>query len=245
MKRKKVVGRTGSKPGRRGFTLAELIVAGVIVALLAAATAGVVSTLVRSQRSAGARREAFARADAVASRAALDLQQIVRDSELSETRVLITDGGASGNANDEMMLRVKSARPMRSPEFGAESGEYLVHYRVQPGGGGMEAWRRINHARSVVEQGGGIASRLAEGIELVGIEAYDGAEWKTAWDADTSGLPYGVRVTVRAHAADGKTTATVRRVVAVDRVPVPKAEETTSGTNGSGNSTGSSSTGGT
>ena len=42
--------------GRRGFTLAELIVAGVIVALLAAATAGVVSTLVRSQRSAGARR---------------------------------------------------------------------------------------------------------------------------------------------------------------------------------------------
>lgn len=245
MTRDHPMSRARRTPVSRGFTLAELIVAGVIVALLAAATAGVVSTLVRSQRSAGARREAFARADAVASRAALDLQQIVRDSELNQTRVLITDGGASGNASDEMKLRVKSARPMRSPEYGAESGEYLVHYRVQAVGGGMEAWRRINHARSVIEEGGGIASRLAEGIELVGFEAYDGAEWKTAWDADSDGLPYGVRVTVRAHAADGKTVATARRVVAVDRVPVPKAEEKTNGTNGSGIASSNSSTGGT
>jgi type II secretion system protein J len=212
----------------RGFTLAEVIVAGVIVALLAAATAGVVSTLMRAQRSAGARREAFSRADAVASRAAMDLLQIVRDVELSNARVLITDGGSSGVASDEILVMVKSSRPMRSPDEGPESGEYLVQYRVQAGAGGLEAWRRVNHSRSITELGGGIASRLAEGIEVVSFEASDGAEWKPAWDADIDGMPYGVRVSVRAHASDGTTTATARRVIAVDRVPVPKPEEKTS-----------------
>lgn len=225
---------------RRGFTLAELIVAGVIVALLAAATAGVISTLVRAQRSAGARREAFARADAVASRAALDLEQVIRDVELNQTRVLITDGGNSGSASDELMVKVKSSRPMRSPFDGPESGEYLVQYRVQPAanGVGLEAWRRINHSRAITEDGGGIASRLAEGIELVSFEANDGTEWQPAWDADIDGMPYGVRVTVRAHAGDGRTTAVARRVIAIDRVPIPKADETTTGTNGSTSSGG-------
>jgi hypothetical protein len=134
------------------------------------------------------------------------------------------------------MMRVKSSRAMRSPMDGAESGEYLVQYRVQPGanGTGLEAWRRINHARAITEDGGGIASRLAEGIELVTFEANDGTEWKTAWDADIDGMPYGVRVTVRAHATDGRTTAVARRVVAVDRVPIPKPEETATGTSTSG-----------
>ena len=215
----------------RAFTLAEMIVAGIVIALLAAATAGVISTLMRAQRSAGARREAFARADSVASRAAMDLQQIVRDSELNQTRVLITDGGSAGTASDELLVVVKSARPMRTPDDGSESGEYIVHYRVQPSAGGLEAWRRVNHSRAVTEEGGGIASRLAEGVELLSIEANDGAEWKPTWDADIDGLPYGVRVTVRAHASDGTTTAVVaRRVIAVDRVPVPKPEEETSTT---------------
>lgn len=219
---------------RQGFTLAEMIVAGIIIALLAAATAGVIATLVRAQRSAGARREAFARADAVASRAVLDLEQLVRDGELEQTRFVITDGGAGGAANDELMIKAKSARPMRSPDEGAESGEYLIQYRVQAGKDGLEAWRRVNNSRPVIEEGGGIATRLAEGVELLSIEANDGKDWQSAWDADLDGLPYGVRVTVRAHAADGKTTAVARRVVAVDRVPVPKPEDTTSTTNSTG-----------
>lgn len=211
---------------RRGFTLAELIVAGVIIALLAAATAGVVSTLVRSQRSSGARREAFARAEAVASRAALDLQQVLRDAELNQTRVLITDGGSNALASDEMIIRAQSARPMRTPDDSAESGEYTIHFRVQPGtSGGLEAWRRINHSRPIIEEGGGIATRLAEGVEVVSFEAYDGKEWNSAWDADIDGMPYGVRVSVRAHAADTRTTAVARRVIAIDRVPIPKEEE--------------------
>lgn len=228
---------------RRGFTLTEVIVAGVIVALLASATAGVIATLTRAQRAAGARREAWARADAVASRLALDLTSTLRDADLTRVRVLIDDGGGEGTASDEIRLRTQLSRAMRSQTFAGEGGEYTVQVRVSPSGsGGLEAWRRVNYALAPNDDGGGVATRLAQGLELLSIEANDGEQWLDAWDSDADGLPHAVRVLVRAHAEDGKTTATVRRVVAIDRVPLPsqlEASTTDSGTtSGAGGASG-------
>lgn len=229
-------------PRRRAFTLTEVIVAGVIVALLASATAGVISTLSRAQRAAGARREAWARADAVASRLALDLTSTLRDADLTRVRLLIDDGGGEGTMSDEIRLRTRLARAMRSQALSGEGGEYTVQVRVSPApGGGLEAWRRVNYSLAPNDDGGGVATRLAPGVELLSIDAHDGEQWLDAWDSDADGLPHAVRVLVRAHAEDGRTTATVRRVVAIDRVPLPSQLESsttesgsTSGTNGGG-----------
>ncbi len=228
---------------RRGFTLTEVIVAGVIVALLASATAGVIATLTRAQRAAGARREAWARADAVASRLALDRASTVRDADLTRARVLIDDGGGEGTVSDEIRVRTRLSRAMRSQALSGEGGEYTVQVRVTAApAGGLEAWRRVNFALAPNEDGGGVATRLAPGVELLSLEANDGEQWYDAWDSDADGLPHAVRVLVRAHAEDGRTTATVRRVVALDRVPLPSQLET--GTTDSSGETGPSGGGG-
>lgn len=220
----------------RGFTLAELIAAGVIVALLAAAVMGSISSLSRSQRSSQARREAYARAEAVASRIAMDVASIVRDSDLTRAHLVVTDGGQGGKANDELLLRIESIKPMRSSVLSSEGGEYTVQYRVENG----SAWRRVNNALAPVEDGGGVATRLADGIELMSIEAGNLEDWFPAWDSDSDGLAYGVRVVVTARADDGVTQATVRRVAAIDRVPVPPQETKSTGSSTKSTSTGTS-----
>lgn len=239
LRRTRGAGRQPASPRRRGgFSLAELIVAGVIASLIAMGVLSSVSSLSRSQRWAQARREAFARADAVASRIAMDVASVVRDSDLTRCHVRVNDGGMEGAASDEVLMRIESIKPMRSSTFSGEGGEYTVQYRVDGG----SAWRRVNNALAIVEDGGGVATRLADGIDNLAIEAGTIEEWFTAWDSDSDGLPHGVRVTVTAVASDGVTKAVARRVAAIDRVPIPPKEDTT--TNSSGSSTGTSGTGG-
>ena len=80
------------------------------------------------------------------------------------------------------------------------------------------------------------------------VEASDGSEWFGAWNSDSDGLPHLVRVTVTARSDDGTGVATFRRVVAVDRVPIPPVpmeEESGSGGQPSGDQSGTGGSTGT
>lgn len=219
---------------RPAFSLVELIVGGVIAALVASATASSLSMLLKSRTTSASRQQAFARADAAASRIASDAASLVRDPVLAMARLRVLDQGGDANPHDELLFLTRSIRPIRSSEEGAEGGEYEVQYRVEGNAFGPRSneslWRRIDHAFDDNQEGGGIASPIVPSVSSLSIEAYDGESWFPTWDSDSDGYPHALRVIVRATSDDASVFATARRVVALDRTPLPPPEEDDSNT---------------
>ncbi len=223
----------------RGFTLVELVVATAIAVVIAGATAISMSQMVKARVASSSHREAFARAEAVASRMALDIVNAVRDADLAQCRVLVVNGGDGPGQRDELLVLMRSLRNLR-PQA-AEGDEYEAQYRIgpspDPASPGDWFWRRADQGHDDYQDGGGLASPLASGAVSLDVVATDGVDWLEAWDSDSSGLPHAIRVTVVAESDDRKTKATVRRVVAIDRVPVAPVlddEQTPAASGGTG-----------
>lgn len=226
---------------RRAFSLVELIVAAIVGVLVAGATVTCVSRLVQVRRLSADRQAAFARADAAASQIALDLASVARDATLTHAKVAITPGGSSERHTDELLLLTTSLRPARGEDGSPEGEEYEVQYRLMPGAGAApgNVWRRVDPGLDEYLDAGGLASIVADGAVSLSFEAYDGSDWFGDWNSDSDGMPHAVRMVVVGASDDGKTLATVRRVVAIDRVPLPPVTAESSAS-GSGSSNGAS-----
>lgn len=228
-----------SSPGRRAFTAAELIVGIVIIAMIATSTTTVMSRLVASREAAASNRQAFARASDAASRMALDLSNAVRDADLAQCKIQVIDSGASGRARDELLVLMRSLRGVRGTSLrgsASEGDEFEAQYRlVQGDGGTLDLWRRVDPALDETVDGGGVASPVVAGLTSLAIDAFDGTKWYSAWDSDSDGLPHAVRLTVTARSDNARTETTVRRVVAIDRVPLAPDDEEDSANGDSAN----------
>jgi type II secretion system protein J len=227
---------------RAGFTLVELIVAAVIGVLIAGAVATSISQLFRARGSSAAHQQAFARADGAAARIALDLTNALRRNDPLQQKVAVVNGGAPGQERDEVLMLMRSLRPVRGDPNNPEGDEFEVQYRVMPAGdGGPALWRRVDMAHDEYVDAGGIASPITGGMVALSIQANDGSDqWFEEWDSDSDGLPHAVRISVTAQSDDAKASATAVRVVALDRVPIPPPTEDTS-TNSNSNSDSNSS----
>lgn len=244
---------------RRGFTAVELIVGIIIISLLAGATATSMSRLVAARTAVQSKRQAFARAADAANRMALDVENAVRDADLLQCRIEIVDKGAGAVARDELLVLMKSLRPARglyTTTGFAEGDEYESQYRLEFAAAkrsvsGGTLMHRLDPALDGFVDGGGVAGPVADGIETLSIEAYDGEKWYASWDSDKDGLPHAVRIVVVGLSDDGKRDATVRRIVAIDRVPLPpeteegEASGESSGSDSSSGDSGSGGSGGT
>jgi hypothetical protein len=128
-------------------------------------------------------------------------------------------------ARDELLLLVRSFRRVRPLSEGEESAEQEAHYRVADlvGREGTGLWRRADHALDRAQDAGGLARPIVPGVVSLSIQAYDGASWYDVWDSDFDGMPHALRVTVVAQADtdDRVVTATARRIISIDRVPLP------------------------
>jgi type II secretion system protein J len=238
----------------RAFTLIELVVGVVVVAILAGATAASLGQLVRTRSAAIAQRQAVARATDAASRMALDIASSVRDANLAACKVQVMDSGAGEPPRDELLLLVRSSRPVRglSELTGSPEGnEYEAQYRVVDAGRTSTLWMRRDSAQDGIVDGGGIAAPIIPGLIGLSVQAFDGTNWKDEWDSDADGLPHAIRVTVTAVSDERGVTALARRTVAIDRVPVePRTEgassnqESGSGESSAGSPSQGSGTGG-
>lgn len=227
----------------RGFTVVELIVAALVGALVAGATVTSVSRLLRVRRVSADRQAAFARADGAAAQIAIDIESASRDATLKYAKVSIIPGGGSDRHADELLLLTTSLRPARGEEGSPEGQEYEVQFRLVPGvgAGPGSIWRRVDPGLDEYLDAGGVAGMIAPGAVSLSFEAYDGSDWFTDWDSDADGMPHAVRVVVVGASDDGKTLATVRRVVAIDRVPLPPATANTASDSSPGGPTGTTS----
>lgn len=206
------------------FTLIELIVATVMIAVLVGATTMAVSSAVRSRDRGGARADASSRARLAASLIAADLHNTLRASDLSESRLAILRTGSPSLALDGLLLFSHIASPIRSLSQQPEGDECESQFRLEPSPelpGLFTLWNRRQPVPDDYPDAGGVAVPLVDGLRSLRIEAYNGSSWLDTWDSDTDGFPHAVRLTIQASDDSGKTILTARRVVAFDRVPLP------------------------
>ncbi|MFN7021027.1 MAG: type II secretion system protein GspJ [Phycisphaerales bacterium] len=228
-------------PARRigeAFTLVELIVASVILAIVAGAATLTVVQAMKSRERAGAAGEAFGRANIAAQRIAADAQSALRDADLNYGKVAIIRGGPAGGDSAGLLLFTHQDRPVRGSVESPESDEYEVQYRLEQGvsANGVPSrtftlWRRADPVPDDYVDAGGVAVPVVDGVVSLRIDAYDGSVWRTEWDSDADGYPHALRIVVEASDDNARRTMIARRVVAFDRVPLPlpSLEESTEG----------------
>ena len=244
---------------RRGFTLVELIVAVVVGAIVAGSTTAAVTGFMRAKSRATARHDAFRRAETAASLIAADLQVAARERDLVAATVYLTEGANGPYAADQLLVYARSLEPVRGLIDQPEGGDREVQYKLFPaldGSAGYVLWRRVQAVPDDFGDAGGVATPMVEGIQSLNLRGMDAQQWYESWDSDLQGYPHAVSVQVTATSEDGQVTATVRRVVALDRTPLPTSApettesqtpaegSTTPATGGGGTGTGTGGTGG-
>lgn len=242
--------------GRAGFTLLELLVAGVLASLVLGAITISLSQLGKARNLARDRVEAFQRASTAMDSVRADVVSALRSDDLFDCRVLITPGSSRGTGYDrsELLVFNASLRPIREIDYQGEGSEYETAYRVEDDELGSALWRRRDPVPDDVPDGGGVAQPVADGVVGLRIEASDGnGSWMEEWDSDFDGIPRMVRITVTATGtpvgSDGEPLTpevTLRTVVALDRVVPPKSDEPKDeegATTGDGTGTGTDGTG--
>ena len=212
---------------RPSFTLAELIIATVMLGILVTASYIAVSQTIRARDKSQSRSDAFSRASAAADLIAADTSSALRDADLTDCRIAIVREGKPGMGQDGLLLFSHLSHPVRAQTTQAEGEEAEVQFRVQPGEkqGTMTLWRRTDPVIDDVPDGGGVATALIDGVKGVKIEANNGTDWLDEWDSDNDGLPHAVRISVTGTDDATKESIVVRRVIALDRVPLPSEKE--------------------
>ncbi|HWB19895.1 MAG TPA: prepilin-type N-terminal cleavage/methylation domain-containing protein [Phycisphaerales bacterium] len=218
---------------RRSFTLIELIVAGVIAALVLGAVTTALANLGRAKSICKTHYEAYRRADAALSLLRKNIASVLRSDDLFYTKLEIEDQSFHKDgqefSNDGILLFNTVLRSSQnSLDFSGEGSQYETQYRVEDDGTGPVLWQRRDMQPDEYLRAGGLATPIVEGILALSFEAYDGDAWYSTWDSDSDGLPTAIRITVMAcgnTSEDDLMTApraTLQTVVAIDRVVSPK-----------------------
>lgn len=217
----------------------------MIGVLVAGAAATSLSQMIKARAASLSRQQAYARADAVASKVAQDVTSAVRDANLKYGTVRVTSAGGGQQQRDELLVLFRSLRVVREGE--PEGDIFEAQYRIAPATVTTETgeqlsdafWRRVDPGHDEYIDGGGVASPIAFGAVGLSFEAYDGSVWSEDWNSDSQGYPHAIRVVATARSDDGRTTSSSRRVISIDRVPIAvvdesEEEETESQTTGGG-----------
>ena len=214
----------------RGFTLIELIAASIIVAMIGTSITLVVSRMIKA-KSVSTGRDAFTRADAGAALIARDVVNAVRDQDMFHAMLRVQGSGGSGGlgadaqmARDTVLVLARASRQVR-PILQVNEGPYHeVQFKVDaddtaPGGSSLS--KREDPNPDEYPDSGGVASIAVPGIVGLRVQATDGESWFDTRDSDSQGYPHAVRVTVTAISSDGTTRKSARRVIPLDRIPLP------------------------
>jgi type II secretion system protein J len=220
--------------GRAGFTLVEIIVVTLIIAMISGATTLVISRSLAVKRTSAVRHEAHARAQAALTMIVRDLQNIARENDPARALLRVSSSGARdpSSARDELLLFVRSNSVVRPTSPQAEGPFREVQYRVQDDPDPddlrlpVSLWRREDPFPDDYVDAGGVAAPVVSGVVGLRFEAADrDGTWLRVWDSDQDGYPYAIRVTVTAASLDTNDqpfTVVARGVVPIDRTPLPR-----------------------
>jgi hypothetical protein len=218
---------------RRAFTLAELVVAGLIAAIVVGAVGASLSQLARTRTVARVRLDSHLRTSMALDRVRREIQAAIRSDDLFDSRLLIiadTVRSPVGDIDrDELLVFNTKVKPVRERTYSGDGLEWETHFRVEEDDLGAALWMRTDAVPDDVDRGGGRAEPIMSGIIGLKFEAYDGAMWRDEWDSDIDGMPWAVRVTISGSGApdgvdpfeDPRDLLSLLTVVPLDRVPPP------------------------
>jgi len=218
---------------RRAFTLIEVMIAGIITAMVLSSISMTLSQLGKSKSISKERLDTFLRADMALNTIRRDVVSIIRTDDLFFTRLLLYDdvvGSPAGDLDrDELLVFNTRLRPVRNIDnFNGEGQEYETQFRVEEDETGAALWQRRDTMPDEYPAGGGMITPIVEGVIGLRIEVYDGNQWFDEWDSDIRGLPHAVLIEVTASGYRfpeemyDSAIATLRTVVAIDRVLPPR-----------------------
>ena len=222
-----------SRAQRRGFTLAELVVAGLIAAIVVGAVGASLSQLARSRTVSRVRLDSHLRTSMALDRVRREIQSAIRSDDLFDSRLLIIDDTVSAPVGDldrdELLVFNTKVRPVRERTYSGDGQEWETHMRVEEDEIGSALWMRTDAVPDDVDRGGGTAEPIMSGIIGVKFEAYDGTTWRDEWDSDIDGMPWAVRVTISGTGRpdgedpfeDPRDLLSLSTVIPLDRVPPP------------------------
>lgn len=215
---------------RRGFTLLELMIAGVMAAVVLGGVTASLSQLGSAKAISRQRLDAFSKCDTALRTIRRDVIAVLRRDDLFDTRLWIVDDDAQFDGRDvdrdELLLFNNSLRANKEIDFNGEGVEYEAQYRIDDDELGVVLWKRRDPILDDNPVGGGVATPLAEGVVSLQLEAFDGANWLTQWDSDELGIPHAIRITISATGTvEGDDIhppfVQLRTVVPLDRVMQP------------------------
>mgnify|MGYP002628258868 FL=1 len=225
-----------NKITRRGFTLVELIIAGIIAVIVVGTLGTSLSQLARARASSKVRLNAHLRANTALEKIRRELQQVIRSDNLIDTRILLTGDSVNSPIGDlarnDVLIYSTKLSPVRNKTYEGDGIEHEVQLRVTDDESGSALWMRDDAVPDDNEGGGGKAAPMMDGIIGLYIEASDGTDWYDSWDSDINGLPVALRVTVSSAGdaqgadffADSRELMSLRTIVPIDRVPPPYEE---------------------
>jgi hypothetical protein len=221
----------------RAFTLAELLIAGTIAVVIAAVITTSLAQFGRAREVCKLRMDAHVRALGALETVRKELQSTIRSDDLFHCRVLIVDDHTASVADaarlevdrDELLVYNTRLRTVRETEYNGDGQEFETHLRIEDDDLGSALWMRADSQPDQYERGGGSATPLMDGVVSLRFEAYDGSTWRDAWDSDLDGLPWALRVTVRALGNEPgapidplvRDLVTLQTVIPIDRATPP------------------------
>lgn len=226
-----------TRRSRRGFTVLELVVAGVVATIIVGALTLSLSRLGRARSATTVRLDGHMRANAAIEALRRDIASTLRSDDLFNTRLLILDGSAGSVVGtldrDELLLFSARFAAVRANRYQGEGSEYETQFRIEEDALGAALWQRRDPFPDRWPDAGGMATPIVDGIVALNLEAYDGEAWYPDWDSDVHGLPWAIRITVTAVGQrvgddaeiDPRMLVTLRTVVAIDRIIPPAGEE--------------------
>lgn len=222
-----------SKPmaARRGFTLVEIIVAGIIMAMLFGAITVSMGQVISARNNSRNRMEAFVRADAAMQSIRSDIASILRRNDLFNSWLKIEDDsyrldGTELN-QDWILFFNNHLRAIRSIDYNGEGIEYESSWQIIMDEDGPVLWQRRDAMPDTYPEAGGVITPKVEGILELEIEAWNGDQWLSTWDSDYDGMPYGIRISITATGARpgedplDSPLAFLRTIIPIDRAPLP------------------------
>jgi type II secretory pathway pseudopilin PulG len=215
---------------RRGFTIIELMVAGMMATIVLGGITLSLSQLGSAKAVSRQRLEAFSRCDTAIRTLRRDIISILRRGDLFHTRMLITDSTHRFQGDivdqDELLVFDGELRANKEIDFNGEGMEYETQFRIEPNDISSALWKRRDAILDDNPVGGGMATPIVGGIIALQIEAYDGYSWFPDWDSDELGIPHAIRITVSSTGMENANemhapVVSLRTIVPLDRVRTP------------------------
>jgi type II secretory pathway pseudopilin PulG len=213
---------------RRGFTMIELLTAGIILALVLGAMGMSLLQVNTARQIARARADAYLRADAAMRIVQRELISLLRQEDLYYTRLLLVDNAAQADGlsfdRDELLIFNTRIHSTRNMDYNGDGIEFESALRIQQDDDGPVLWHRRDAMPDKYPRGGGLAYPAIEGIAGINFDVWDGEQWYDRWDSDLDGLPQAIRVLVQATGAEpGRSMADAPQAMLQTIVPLDRS----------------------